>query len=382
MALALLAFVITIPWASVANGFRTSFSYCLSALFPQRRPSRAKQHSQNSSAGSNRQSYGAFTSALVSFHKAQCWFMLATNAAGLIVEASGGLEPDSLQQLYNTYVLIKVIAIGGYLPITFTLLNLHMIKQLSWYPITLSTATIAVAITTLKLGTSDFTPTVEDFDHITSLTSSGAPNSNSCGPHNLAPLCYSPRKDYNQIGFNASSSGSSANVILALCLVTLAIILVDHFCRSDDARQQQINRRILKKLGISPSKPLFPHAGAALRFGTMAFHFVFFWLYVYCFYVFGEDLYWFGSEKIYDPSWGFGQLVAIAVWLPTLGDYLWDQIRTSDLLHTTPINHRLTSLQAASAKAPSTNCPRCTRSSNGSRNDVTSSWIRRRRFLL
>lgn len=326
MGLALLAFVITVPWALIANGLRTSFVYCLGALPRQRRSSKAKQHSRTPSGQTNGLYPEALISAIVGFHKAQCWFMLATNAAGLIVEASGGLEPDSLQQLYNTYVFIKVIAIGGYLPITFTLLNLHMIKQLSWYPITLSIATIAVAITTLKLGTASFTPTVEDFDSIVATTTQGGPP--SCGLQHLAPFCFIVRKNDNRIGFNASSSGSSANDILAVCLVTLVIIVVDHFCRSDDPKQQEINRRILTKLGIAPSKPLFAHAGAVLRFGTAAFHFVFFWLYVYCFYIFGVDLDWFASNDIYDPSWGFGQIVAIAVWLPTLFDSLWDLIRT------------------------------------------------------
>lgn len=251
--------------------------------------------------------------------------MLATNIAGLVVEQSGGAAPESLQQLYNTYVFIKVIAIGGYLPITFTLLNLHMIKQLSWYLLSLSVVTVAVATTTLTIRDSSFTPTSEDFDQITSLTSSGGPP--SCASQNLIPWCYNPRKNGNYFGFDSSSSGSGANDILVFCLVTLAIILVDHFCRSDDPNQRSLNRRILKKLGIDPSKPLFPHAGMFLHVGTAIFHFFFFWLYIYCFLLFGEDLDWFSANNIYDPSWGFGQIVAILVWAPSLCDYLWDQLR-------------------------------------------------------
>ena len=253
--------------------------------------------------------------------------MLATNIAGLLVQRSGGLEPESIQQLYNTYVFIKVIAIGGFLPITFSLFNLHMIKMLSWYPITLSIATIAVAIATLKSGHTSFRPIPEDFDYITEQVPQGPASLISCGFQNLIPLCYAPRKD-DSFGFNASSNGSSANDILIFCLVTLAIILIDHFCRSDDHKQQNFNRRILKKLGVDPSKALFPHAGTVLRYGTPAFHFVFFWLYVYCFYLFGVDLDWFAANNVYDPGWGFGQIVAVAVWLPTLFDYAWDQFRT------------------------------------------------------
>ena len=325
MGLALLAFVFTIPWPSIIRAFRTGFVYCLGFISPQRRSSKEKQHYQVPSTQSDRKYPEALTTALVDFQKAQCFFMIATNIAGLVIEQSGGLAPESLQQLYNTYIFIKVIAIGGYLPITFTLLNLHMIKQLSWHLLTLSIVTMAVATTTLTLKDSAFLPTQDDFNQITVATSSGGPS--SCASQNLAPWCYNPHKDGNNFGFNSSSSGDGANDILVLCLITLAIVVVDHFCRSDDPTQRKINRRILTKLGITTSEPLFPHARTILNFGTVAFHFVFFWLYIYCFSIFGWDLNLFRAYKVYDPSWGFGQIVAILVWAPTLCDYLWDQMR-------------------------------------------------------
>ena len=326
MGLALIAFVLTIPWLSIAKGLRASFLSGLRLLSRRRGSRKSSQRTQTSSSRKITPYYDALTSALVGFHKAQCWFMLATNIAGLIVKKSGGLDPDSLQQLYNTYVFIKVIAIGGFLPITFSLLNLHMIQKLSWYPITLSIATIAVAIATLKSGGSSFTPTTDDFESITSKLSQEPVD--FCGSQNLLPLCYYPRRD-DSFGFNASSNGSSADDILIFCLITLAIILIDHFCRSDDEKQQRLNRRLLKRLGVDPSKALFPHAVTVLRYGTPAFHFVFFWLYIYCFYLFAEDLNWFAANDVYDPGWGFGQIVAVAVWLPTLFDFAWDLSRTS-----------------------------------------------------
>ena len=331
MGLALIAFLLTVPWVSMAKGIRACFVSRLRALSPQRGSRKSSQRTQtpssnNDTSKKDTQDSKPLTRALDSFQKAQCWFMLATNIAGLIVEKSGGLDPDSLQQLYNTYVLIKVIAIGGFLPITFTLLNLHMIRKLSWYPIALSIATIAVAIATLKSGNASFTPTTDDFASITSsLTQEPV---DACGSQNLVPLCYSPRRD-DSFGFNASSSGSSADDILIFCLITLAIILIDHFCRSADDRQQRLNRRILKRLGVDPSKALFPHAGKILRYGTPAFHFIFFWLYIYCFYLYAEDLNWFASNNVYDRAWGFGQIVAVTVWLPTLFDYAWDQFGIS-----------------------------------------------------
>ncbi|KAI4210508.1 MAG: hypothetical protein LQ351_006659 [Letrouitia transgressa] len=206
MGLALLAFLVTIPWPSIIKRLRTSFDYFFGVLSRRRETSKAKQRARESVAQTNREHLVALTSALVGFQKAQCWFMLATNIAGLIVMKYGGLEPRSLQKLYNTYIFIKVIAIGGYLPITFTLLNLHLIKSLAWYPIILSIITIAVATTTLKMGGTTFVASIEDFDHINSVPSGNGPP--SCAHQDLTPWCYDPRSHGNYFGFDASSSGS------------------------------------------------------------------------------------------------------------------------------------------------------------------------------
>ena len=320
MGLAVLAFILTVPWLAIARRFRHLFLRCLRALLPRHG---SREEKPDPEALPRKKYPEALTSALVDFQKAQCFFMLATNIAGLI----GDIDSESLQELYNSYVFIKVIAIGGYLPITFTLLNLHMIQQLSWYLLILSVATIGVATSTLAVKDTQFTPTSEDFDKIANLTYTGGPQ--SCSSQNLIPWCYSPRRGGGYFGFDASSNGSGANAILTFCLVTLAIIIVDHFCRSDDHRQRSLNHYILTKLRISTSKSLFPRARTFLRLGTTTFHFVFFWLYIYCFYIFGSDLDYFKSASIYNPSWGFGQVVAILVWAPTLCDYFWNQIRTS-----------------------------------------------------
>ena len=322
LGLALLAFVLTIPWLLIIKRVRT---IVVSVL---RVPS-LQQHDQPQFAQRIKKyfkdpekSRKDLEKALQNFHKAQCFFMLATNIASLVAEKRGGLAPSSLQDLYDGYVFIKVIAIGGYLPITFTLLNLHMIKKLSWYLLSLSAITIAMATTALKSGNSNFVPTTKDLHQIQDAANQNGQS--SCGNQNLVAWCYKRRQYGHYFGFNSSSTGNGANDILVFCLMTLIIVIVDHFCRSDDPHQQKLNRRILKKLGIAPSEPLFPHANTVLRFGTMTFHFIFFWLHIYGFYVYGVDLEWFSTGKFYDPQWNFGQIVAILVWVPTLSDYLWE----------------------------------------------------------
>ena len=45
---------------------------------------------------------------------------------------------------------------------------------------------------------------------------------------------------------------------------------------------------------------------------------------LYCLAVFADDLNWFRVNKIYDPAWTFGQIVAILIWAPLVVQYFWD----------------------------------------------------------
>lgn len=57
--------------------------------------------------------------------------MMAINVAALVNKHRGGLDPKSLQQLYNDYILTRSISISGYLPITLTLFGLHIVGIVS-----------------------------------------------------------------------------------------------------------------------------------------------------------------------------------------------------------------------------------------------------------
>lgn len=58
--------------------------------------------------------------------------MIAINIAALVNKQRGGLDPKSLQQLYNNnYILTRSISISDYLPITLTLFGLHIVGIVS-----------------------------------------------------------------------------------------------------------------------------------------------------------------------------------------------------------------------------------------------------------
>ena len=158
----------------------------------------------------------ALTSALVDFHKAQCFFVLAINIAAQVDRAKGGLQPQSLQQLYNTWVLIKSISIGGYLPVTFTLLTLHLVDQVSWYLLSLTICTVAVAIATL-VTIGNFNPSDGDISSVSLASSTNGPI--ACGERNPGAWCYIP----NSLNSGPDPS-DGAYSMLYLCVFVLLLL--------------------------------------------------------------------------------------------------------------------------------------------------------------
>ncbi|KAL8877023.1 MAG: hypothetical protein Q9198_004881 [Flavoplaca austrocitrina] len=100
--------------------------------------------------------------------------MLAISTATLVVIQRGGFDPQSLQQMYNTYVFLRVLTVNGFLPITFTLTNLYLVGMLSWFLILLSFITIALSVATLAC-VSQSNPSVADMTSLAELAASGGP---------------------------------------------------------------------------------------------------------------------------------------------------------------------------------------------------------------
>ncbi len=339
MGLALVAFALAMPWKNVAHSIRN----VTMALWRRLRPGKethskamglpvtklAQQESDKGDADHTLKfdPASAIIPAVVEFQKAQCYFMLATNIASIIVQIKGGLDPESFQQLYNTYIFIKVIAIGGYLPITFGLLTLRMLNKVGWYLLALSIASVGVAIPNLYIKRS-FSPTLTDFGDLQTQSVQNGPT--SCGGNNPIAWCYKPI-GVNSYGFRATNTVDGADDILAACLVTLALLIIEHFWNSPDRTNRSIRKTIFRSslsgLKADRFRRLRPVTRWLWRYIVPAFFTLLVLIHLYCFAVFAEDLDWFRLNKIYDPSWGFGQIVAVLIWAPPLCEYFWETFR-------------------------------------------------------
>lgn len=162
----------------------------------------------------------SLTAALTDFQKAQCFFMMAINIAALVNKHRGGLDPESLQQLYNNYILTRSISISGYLPVTLTLLGLHIVAMVSWYLLILSILTVGVAIITLAdLGR--FSPSPSDLSSIASVASENK-SLDSCGGMNLTVYCLQKIGQEDTAEWDPSNGAAA---ILGFCLVILVFVV-------------------------------------------------------------------------------------------------------------------------------------------------------------
>lgn len=216
--LALLSFVLVVWWNWGI------YYICLGALLLPCGYSKANKVAQRIRNSSRNKRLPSLTGALAEFHKAQCFFMLAINIAALVNRNSGGFQPNSLQQLYNTYILIKSISISGYLPVTFTLFTLHLVDMVSWYLLVLSVVTVLVSIATLFV-IGKFSPSQDDLNYLSQQALSGGPD--SCGTKNLFVYCYNPIGGANN--YDSTDPASGANSMLAFCLVVLMLLIAHQY---------------------------------------------------------------------------------------------------------------------------------------------------------
>ena len=260
----------------------------------------------------------ALTSALVEFHKAQCFFVLAIDIAAQVDRTKGGLQPESLQQLYNTWVLIKSISIGGYLPVTFTLFNLHLVDLVSWYLLSLTICTVAVSIATL-ITIGKFNPSDADIRYLNTTSSTNGPP--ACGERTPGAWCYVP------ISLNHYSDDPSngAYSMLAFCVFVLFLLMAKQLGADSYLSQLSSQRlfRIIETCKVIMSAywlRVFQSAFIVLFYATII------GLYLYFFGIFCQDLAWFASNGV-SNTWSFGQVVAITVWAGPLCEYIHLEIR-------------------------------------------------------
>ncbi|CAF9934798.1 MAG: hypothetical protein ALECFALPRED_006095 [Alectoria fallacina] len=206
-------------------------------------PSMAGRHGNNATKPANgisvtfeKRRLASLTAALTDFQKSQCFFMLAVNIAALVNKANGGLSPVSLQQLYDNYSLLASVAISGSLPITATLLALHMVDMISDYLLALSGCTVALSIATVA-AIGNFNPSSDDLGSIRAQSRNDTYP--ECGNLDLSVYCLSTYQD-------TDPNNTYVWGIMAYCLLVLFYILAYHLNAFKDPLKNQTRPWVLR----------------------------------------------------------------------------------------------------------------------------------------
>ena len=122
--------------------------------------------------------------------------------------------------IYNTFFFLRLIGVGGFLPVSFTLFNLYLLDMLSWYLISLSTVSYFLAVGTL-VSVGSFQPSTGDVSYLQKLASAGGPE--SCDGRQPGVYCY--RNFRATDASTASNIGARAFDVFAFCIVVTIFLI-------------------------------------------------------------------------------------------------------------------------------------------------------------
>ena len=263
----------------------------------------------------------AVKSALVEFHKAQCFFMLAIQVAALVVLKSDSLlsSSRSLQELHNNHILIGHISISGFLPVTFIQFCLHDAGMRSWYLLVLSVLTVAASAVTLYTASS-LHLSAANIKKLQSHTT----NYRNCG--NLDPAAFCLR-DGDPIYFTEPWGRTGS---LVFCLVILAVVVLDQSDLRTPTLYKHLQARIsnftdcmlevlLRRHGVAKSlRYLHLNTTERLYRATIGLLFLVIWVW-FTFLILGFFIQ-LSPRAVFTISteWTFGQIVALTVWAAPL----------------------------------------------------------------
>jgi hypothetical protein len=274
---------------------------------------------------------GPLVTTAVDVQRAQCFFMLALQMAALIIlfHKGKGLGSSSLQQVTNNYYLIGCHSLGGTLPVSFLLACLHITDRRSWYTFILLLCTMAVSTTTLIYSRTR---------QVSEASIGKSPHQPStCGATNPTKYCLPFDNSEGTVSWMINHAGTTAYCWTVLILLFIDICLhsypqtsrVVHYSSSQGGEVGSSRRH-----SSTASPPVaqsrwgsFANPFRTWKIWMAATHQVAEMGYFYGFSVYAMDL---GVMNFYVPrDWTFGQVIAITVWVPTVLEFVFLELRKS-----------------------------------------------------
>lgn len=280
----------------------------------------------------------AFTTSLVDFQKAQCYYIMAIQAASLITLHRTRAE-DIVAQRQATSTVVRVVATLSTVAPTVILLCLCILEQRSWYILLLTVLTSTLSIYVF------FDPMIMSIpDRFFIKPNSKVSSYTMTDPYALCSIKLSKNKPIWH--------GLSTPWAIYLCGLILAFITVDHILnlrlpRAKDrpyflpySRVQRNLERFVAYLHKRRQTALINPGRRGVY--NLAKLFMLTGVFATCFYVLGQvisSLYSYYAAMSVSHDWSFGQIVSVAIWVPVVVEWFQLSFRESSLA--IPFSHLL-----------------------------------------
>ena len=287
---------------------------------------------------------------MVDFHKVQCFFASTIQITALILfrDAANNSALDSktirssYQDFFDTSILV-VLASSGLIPISLTLACISRYGRQSWYLLTLSFVTMALATATLACSyvyAHDYGVPYDVYNsnmenpylyndnkyNEMNATSTTCHIKGSVG-HTLYPLCGSWSLGDNAIGSSVFTSYWMW-LVWANCFLWLPVCIVKHWYGGEERGYGKSRSWSLDSI----SKRYMWFSWFSRVVGTCRT-----WTLVSCItwsLCFGCQFYLFSvyfNHSVISQQWSFGQIIAVTVWIPSVIEYIYIEYSTFDL---------------------------------------------------
>lgn len=246
---------------------------------------------------------------LADFQKGQCVFWLAINAA-VLLGAYGNPEIIGSKDLASfglNRLTLQVICVCGYLFTTFGLYCLHLVQQRSWYIYSFSFVTALCSA--IGWGATFFIKATE----INPQPESSVERQKACGPVNPRTYCYS----WGQGNINPISDYQIDSVSIGVGGLCMLVLLLDMILHNTRYRDSHMAKRLCTcQRATSRWRSFFI---SLIRFLTEVI-FIILWA-VFFTYLFMT------AKYTHNADWGFGQIIALTIWIPVLLEWIYATFR-------------------------------------------------------
>lgn len=256
--------------------------------------------------------------ALLDFHKAQCYFISAIEIAALVLasEAYGDFKNNESPAVFDILLALP-LSLNGIVPVAFSLSCIALYSRLSWHIILLSTVPIALATGALA-STYIWILRISDAYGPDMLSVSNAGVAFQYVPNFTVVICGSKSSNLENVPNRRDIRFAIIWLIYTYCIAWALWCLLMQVFKS--SREESVSTRVLAGLKILCLGRLESGAKNKLAAYGYAISLVVWGLcFVYHFYLYSL----FTRSNLVSGQWSFGQIIAVTVWIPSIVELLY-----------------------------------------------------------